>query len=75
MTAFIAQITSGDTPQGSIQFKSLFAVAIVLFVITLVLNLLSNWFVAATGTSTHDRRDRSPPASRPLRAADRPATR
>jgi phosphate transport system permease protein len=46
MAAFIAQITSGDTPQDSIQFKSLFAVALVLFVMTLVLNLISNRIVA-----------------------------
>jgi phosphate transport system permease protein len=46
MAAFIAQITSGDTPQASIQFKSLFAVALVLFVMTLVLNLISNRVVA-----------------------------
>ena len=46
MAAFIAQITSGDTPQDSIQFKSLFAVALVLFSITLVLNLISNRIVA-----------------------------
>ena len=45
MTAFIAQIAIGETPQGSIQFKSLFAVAAALFVITLVLNLLSGWVV------------------------------
>jgi phosphate transport system permease protein len=45
MTAFIAQIAIGETPQGSIQFKSLFAVAATLFVITLVLNLLSSWVV------------------------------
>ena len=46
MAAFIAQITSGDTPQDSIQFKSLFAVALVLFGITLLLNLISNRVVA-----------------------------
>jgi phosphate transport system permease protein len=46
MAAFIAQITSGDTPQDSLQFKSLFAVALVLFAITLALNLLSNRIVA-----------------------------
>jgi phosphate transport system permease protein len=46
MSAFIAQITSGDTPQESIQFKSLFAVALVLFAITLLLNLASNRIVA-----------------------------
>jgi phosphate transport system permease protein len=46
MAAFIAQITSGDTPQDSLQFKSLFAVALVLFLITLALNLISNRIVA-----------------------------
>jgi phosphate transport system permease protein len=46
MTAFIAQISAGDTPQGSIQFKSLFAVALVLFGLTLLLNLVSNRIVA-----------------------------
>ena len=46
MAAFIAQITSGDTPQDSIQFKSLFAVALVLFLMTLALNVVSNRVVA-----------------------------
>jgi phosphate transport system permease protein len=41
MTAFIVQISLGDTPQDSIQFKSLFAVAATLFAITFVLNVLS----------------------------------
>jgi phosphate transport system permease protein len=45
MTAFIAQIAIGETAQGSIQFKSLFAVAATLFAMTLVLNLLSGWVV------------------------------
>jgi len=45
MTAFIVQISLGDTPQGSVQFLSLFAVAMVLFVMTFVLNLVSAWFV------------------------------
>lgn len=45
MTAFIVQITQGETSQGSIQFLSLFAVAMVLFVLTFALNLLSVWFV------------------------------
>lgn len=46
MTAFIVQISLGDTPAESIQFKALFAVGATLFLITLGLNLLSNWFVA-----------------------------
>ena len=45
MTAFIVQISLGDTPQDSVQFKALFAVGATLFVITLGLNLLSNRIV------------------------------
>jgi phosphate transport system permease protein len=45
MTAFIAVISTGETPQGSIEFKSLFAVAATLFAMTLVLNLASSWVV------------------------------
>jgi phosphate transport system permease protein len=46
MTAFIVQISLGDTPQGSIQFRALFAVGMTLFVITFALNLLSQRLVA-----------------------------
>jgi phosphate transport system permease protein len=45
MTAFIAQISIGETAQGSLEFKSLFAVGATLFAMTLVLNLLSAWVV------------------------------
>ena len=41
MTAFIAQIASGDAPVGSPVYYSLFAVGALLFVITLVMNLAS----------------------------------
>jgi phosphate transport system permease protein len=41
MTAFIAQISIGETAQGSIEFQSLFAVGATLFVMTFALNLLS----------------------------------
>lgn len=45
MTAFIAAMSLGETAQGSIEFKSLFAVGATLFAMTLVLNLVSSWFV------------------------------
>ena len=45
MTAFIAQISIGETSQGSIEFQSLFAVGATLFVITFALNILSNRIV------------------------------
>ena len=41
MTAFIAQAASGDQPTGSIGYESLFAVAALLFVITVMMNFIS----------------------------------
>jgi phosphate transport system permease protein len=41
MTAFIAQAASGDQPTGSIGYESLFAVAALLFVITVAMNFIS----------------------------------
>lgn len=38
MTSFIAQVAQGDTPQGTTVFASLFAVAMLLFIITLLMN-------------------------------------
>jgi phosphate transport system permease protein len=41
MTAFIGATGNGDVPTGSIEYKTIFAVGLTLFVITLVLNLIS----------------------------------
>lgn len=41
MTAYIVNVTMGDTPVGSIEYKSLYAVALVLFLMTLAMNILS----------------------------------
>ncbi len=41
MTAYIAQVTKGDARVGSVEYQALFSVGMVLFVITLVLNLIS----------------------------------
>jgi phosphate transport system permease protein len=43
MTGFIAQAFSGDVPRGTTQFYSLFGVGLVLFVMTLGMNILSHW--------------------------------
>ncbi len=45
MTGFIVQVFSGDVPFGSLPYLSLFAVGLLLFAITLVLNLISQWVV------------------------------
>jgi len=49
MTAYIVQVSLGDTPQGSFEFKTIFAVGATLFIITLILNLISRWFVKRYG--------------------------
>ncbi|NSW77125.1 MAG: phosphate ABC transporter permease subunit PstC [Candidatus Atribacteria bacterium] len=41
MTAFIAQISMGDTPTGSLEYQTIFAVGLVLFLLTFLLNLLA----------------------------------
>ena len=45
MTSYIAAIGKGDVATGSTQYKTIFAVGMLLFVITLVLNLISIRFV------------------------------
>jgi phosphate transport system permease protein len=45
MTAFIASTAKGDIATGSIAYKTIFAVGMTLFVITLVMNLVSIRFV------------------------------
>lgn len=42
MTAYIVQISLGDTPAGSIEYQTIFAVGAVLFGITLVLNVVAH---------------------------------
>ncbi len=45
MTSFIAAIGKGDVATGTVQYKTIFAVGMLLFVITLVMNLISIRFV------------------------------
>ena len=41
ITAFIGATGNGDVPTGSIEYKTIFAVGLLLFVMTLVMNLIS----------------------------------
>ena len=43
MTAYIVQVSLGDTPAGTIEYQTILAVGMLLFVSTFVLNLVSNW--------------------------------
>ncbi|MBD2519085.1 phosphate ABC transporter permease subunit PstC [Nostoc sp. FACHB-973] len=45
MTAYIVQVSKGDTPAGSLAYKTIFSVGMTLFLITLALNIFSYWFV------------------------------
>ena len=45
MTSFIVQVALGETPQGSLEFKTIFAVGLLLFVMTLIMNIFGRWFV------------------------------
>ena len=46
MTGYIVQVLSGDVHRGSTVYYSLFAVGLLLFCMTLAMNILSQWFVA-----------------------------
>jgi phosphate transport system permease protein len=45
MTAYIVQVSLGDTPAGSLAYQTIFAVGSTLFLITFALNVFSHWFV------------------------------
>lgn len=42
MTSYIVQVSLGDTPRGSIEYQTIFAVGLLLFVTTLGLNIVAN---------------------------------
>jgi phosphate transport system permease protein len=46
MTGYIVQVSQGDTPAGTPEYRTIFAVGLALFVTTMVLNVLAQWFVS-----------------------------
>ena len=46
MTAFIMQVSTGDTERGTVEYKSIFAVGLMLFLFTLTLNMLAQVVIA-----------------------------
>jgi phosphate transport system permease protein len=42
MTAYIAQVSMGEVPHGTLEYKTIFAVGLTLFAITLLMNIVSN---------------------------------
>lgn len=41
MTAYIVEVSLGDTPHGTIEYQTIFAVGMLLFLVTLVFNIVS----------------------------------
>ena len=46
MTSYIVNVSLGDTPRGTITYTSIFAVGMVLFLITLTMNIFAQWLLA-----------------------------
>ncbi|RJQ40379.1 MAG: phosphate ABC transporter permease subunit PstC [Dehalococcoidia bacterium] len=45
MTAYIVQISLGETPHGTVEYYTIFAVGLLLFIMTMLMNLFGQWFV------------------------------
>ncbi|MDW7981600.1 MAG: phosphate ABC transporter permease subunit PstC [Thermomicrobium sp.] len=45
MTSYIVQVSLGDTPHGTLEYRTIFAVGTTLFVVTMALNLISYRFL------------------------------
>lgn len=43
ITAYIVKVSSGDVPQGTVAYQTIFAAGITLFVVTFILNNISFW--------------------------------
>ena len=46
MSAYIVQISQGDTPADSLEYNTIFAVGLALFTLTLILNILAQWILS-----------------------------
>ena len=45
MTAYIVQVSLGDTPFASLEYRTIFAVGTMLFFLTFAMNIFAHWFV------------------------------
>jgi len=46
MTAYIVQVSLGETSQGSLEYQTIFAVGLLLFVMTLAMNIVGRWVIS-----------------------------
>ena len=49
MTAFIVQLSLGETPHGSLEFNTIFAVGLMLFALTITMNIIGSFVVSKWG--------------------------
>lgn len=48
MTAYIVQVSQGDTPTGTVEYRTIFAVGLALFFSTMLMNVLAQWILRRT---------------------------
>jgi phosphate transport system permease protein len=46
MTAYIVAVSLGDTPHGTLEYSTIFAIGLMLFVATLLMNILAQWLLS-----------------------------
>ena len=49
MTAYIVQLSLGETPHGSLEYNTIFAVGLLLFLMTRAMNVFGHWVVKRWG--------------------------
>jgi len=48
MTSYIVQVSQGDTPAGTVEYRTIFAVGLALFFSTMLMNILAQWILRRT---------------------------
>ncbi|QDT91306.1 phosphate ABC transporter permease subunit PstC [Gimesia algae] len=49
MTAYIVQVSQGDTPTGTVEYRTIFAVGLSLFITTMIMNVIAQYILSRVG--------------------------
>jgi phosphate transport system permease protein len=49
MTAYIVQVSQGDTPTGTVEYRTIFAVGLALFITTMIMNVIAQYILSRVG--------------------------
>lgn len=49
MTAYIVQVSLGDTPTGTVEYRTIFAVGLMLFITTMTMNIIAQYILSRVG--------------------------